>query len=157
MGHEHHGSHAKAELKLLSSPLISHKEISPGASETELNHHHHGSSDPESLPHQIDDAALHSTPQFQRVSSFLLSPPISLRLRENYKLTLLFISSTKKQPLSKYVIPQCDVSTTMTIWDSADTMKLFYDLFFVANLTTFTSLHEINQGHALASYSGFFW
>ncbi|MCJ1337622.1 hypothetical protein MMC09_002904 [Bachmanniomyces sp. S44760] len=35
-------------------------------------------------------------------------------------------------------------------------IQLFYDLFFVANLTTFTSAHEINSGQTLSSYLGFF-
>ncbi|TVY43268.1 hypothetical protein LSUB1_G000922 [Lachnellula subtilissima] len=40
--------------------------------------------------------------------------------------------------------------------EEATSIELFYDLFFVANLTTFTSLHEINGGHTLSSYAGFF-
>lgn len=40
--------------------------------------------------------------------------------------------------------------------EEATTIELFYDLFFVANLTTFTSLHKINEPSALRSYSGFF-
>ncbi|MCJ1280691.1 hypothetical protein MMC26_000008 [Xylographa opegraphella] len=35
-------------------------------------------------------------------------------------------------------------------------VQLFYDLFFVANLTTFTSVHEINDTDSLRSYLGFF-
>ncbi|MCJ1473698.1 hypothetical protein MMC13_002349 [Lambiella insularis] len=35
-------------------------------------------------------------------------------------------------------------------------VQLFYDLFFVANLTTFTSRHEINDANSLRSYIGFF-
>ncbi|KAH7392951.1 hypothetical protein BKA66DRAFT_411624 [Pyrenochaeta sp. MPI-SDFR-AT-0127] len=38
----------------------------------------------------------------------------------------------------------------------ATTAELFYDLFFVANLTTFTSLQEINDRHSLTDYIGFF-
>ncbi|KAF2028562.1 hypothetical protein EK21DRAFT_101735 [Setomelanomma holmii] len=38
----------------------------------------------------------------------------------------------------------------------ATTHELFYDLFFVANLTTFTSLLEINDRHSLTAYIGFF-
>ncbi|KAG9239974.1 bacterial low temperature requirement A protein-domain-containing protein [Calycina marina] len=36
------------------------------------------------------------------------------------------------------------------------TIELFYDLFFVANLTTFTTVHEVNSRKALTSYIGFF-
>ncbi|MCJ1402513.1 hypothetical protein MMC11_005733 [Xylographa trunciseda] len=35
-------------------------------------------------------------------------------------------------------------------------VQLFYDLFFVANLTTFTSVHEISDTDSLRSYIGFF-
>ncbi|KAH8712198.1 bacterial low temperature requirement A protein-domain-containing protein [Phaeosphaeriaceae sp. PMI808] len=38
----------------------------------------------------------------------------------------------------------------------ATTAELFYDLFFVANLTTFTSNLEINDGKSLSAYIGFF-
>lgn len=38
----------------------------------------------------------------------------------------------------------------------ATTAELFYDLFFVANLTSFTSLQEINDHDALVGYIGFF-
>ena len=38
----------------------------------------------------------------------------------------------------------------------SNTIQLFYDLFFVANLTTFTSVHEINDKDTLKSYIGFF-
>jgi len=40
--------------------------------------------------------------------------------------------------------------------DESTTIELFYDLFFVANLTTFTSVHEVNSRKALTSYIGFF-
>ncbi|KAL1601471.1 hypothetical protein SLS60_006386 [Paraconiothyrium brasiliense] len=38
----------------------------------------------------------------------------------------------------------------------ATTSELFYDLFFVANLTTFTSMLEINDHSTLTAYVGFF-
>ncbi|KAJ4347952.1 uncharacterized protein N0V89_009324 [Didymosphaeria variabile] len=38
----------------------------------------------------------------------------------------------------------------------ATTSELFYDLFFVANLTTFTSMLEINDYNTLTAYVGFF-
>lgn len=40
--------------------------------------------------------------------------------------------------------------------EESTTIELFYDLFFVANLTTFTYVHEINSRKALTSYIGFF-
>lgn len=38
----------------------------------------------------------------------------------------------------------------------ATDLELFYDLFFVANLTVFTYIHEINDGGSLEQYVGFF-
>jgi low temperature requirement protein LtrA len=38
----------------------------------------------------------------------------------------------------------------------ASSIELFYDLFFVANLATFTSNHPIDDPSSLASYMGFF-
>ena len=37
----------------------------------------------------------------------------------------------------------------------ATPIELFFDLFFVANLSTFTATHEINNGYALVAYIGF--
>lgn len=41
-------------------------------------------------------------------------------------------------------------------YEEGTNIELFYDLFFVANLTTFTDAHEINESSALKSYAGFF-
>ncbi|PBP26014.1 hypothetical protein BUE80_DR003085 [Diplocarpon rosae] len=41
-------------------------------------------------------------------------------------------------------------------YEEATNIELFYDLFFVANLTTFTDVHEINAIPALKAYAGFF-
>lgn len=38
----------------------------------------------------------------------------------------------------------------------ATNAELFYDLFFVANLTVFTTIHEVNDGKTLSQYVGFF-
>jgi hypothetical protein len=38
----------------------------------------------------------------------------------------------------------------------ADTVELFFDLFFVANLATFTAYHSILDVQTLAAYVGFF-
>jgi hypothetical protein len=38
----------------------------------------------------------------------------------------------------------------------ATNLELFYDLFFVANLTDFTSVHEVNSKKTLTQYLGFF-
>ncbi|KAK9242005.1 hypothetical protein V1506DRAFT_524944 [Lipomyces tetrasporus] len=40
--------------------------------------------------------------------------------------------------------------------EESTAIELFYDLFFVANLTTFSNIHEINSTKTLASYVGFF-
>lgn len=41
-------------------------------------------------------------------------------------------------------------------YEEATNIELFYDLFFVANLTTFTDVHDINEVAALKAYAGFF-
>ncbi|KAI9640181.1 hypothetical protein NHQ30_011418 [Ciborinia camelliae] len=41
-------------------------------------------------------------------------------------------------------------------YEETTNMELFYDLFFVANLTTFNDVHDINEMAALKSYAGFF-
>lgn len=38
----------------------------------------------------------------------------------------------------------------------ANTVELFFDLFFVANLATFTTYHSITDGDYLVAYVGFF-
>lgn len=40
--------------------------------------------------------------------------------------------------------------------EESTAIELFYDLFFVANLTTFSNIHEINSPKTLTSYVGFF-
>ena len=40
--------------------------------------------------------------------------------------------------------------------EESTAIELFYDLFFVANLTTFSNLHEIGNVKTLTSYVGFF-
>jgi hypothetical protein len=40
--------------------------------------------------------------------------------------------------------------------EESTVIELFYDLFFVANLTTFSDLHEINTFGTLQAYVGFF-
>jgi hypothetical protein len=40
-------------------------------------------------------------------------------------------------------------------YEEATNIELFYDLFFVANLTTFTDAHDINDVPALKAYAGF--
>lgn len=41
-------------------------------------------------------------------------------------------------------------------FNQASHLELFYDLFFVANLTVFTYAHEINDSDTLRQYIGFF-
>jgi hypothetical protein len=40
--------------------------------------------------------------------------------------------------------------------EESTNIELFYDLFFVANLTTFSIVHEVNSKKTLTSYVGFF-
>ena len=151
MGH-HHEAHAKTKITLLASPLVSRQKVSSEASSTPSEHYDSLNHDPESSrPHQIDDEELHEMPEFQRVSIF---PPCHQDFLST-RLTVIFSSSTRKPPQSRYAYILHNLNPICS--NHANTVKLFYDLFFVANLTTFTSIHEINESHALTSYSGFFW
>lgn len=38
----------------------------------------------------------------------------------------------------------------------ASNLELFYDLFFTANLTVFTAVHEVRDSETLKQYVGFF-
>ncbi|EWC46848.1 hypothetical protein DRE_03860 [Drechslerella stenobrocha 248] len=49
-----------------------------------------------------------------------------------------------------------DVGKIWTRHAEATWVELFYDLFFVANLTTFTDTHQINDNDSLQSYIGYF-
>ncbi|KAK6354930.1 hypothetical protein TWF696_004058 [Orbilia brochopaga] len=49
-----------------------------------------------------------------------------------------------------------DVGKIWTRHAEATWVELFYDLFFVANLTTFTDSHQINDSDSLQSYIGYF-
>ncbi|KAH8698586.1 bacterial low temperature requirement A protein-domain-containing protein [Talaromyces proteolyticus] len=40
-------------------------------------------------------------------------------------------------------------------YEATSNLQLFFDLFFVANLTSFTNSHEVNSKESLASYVGF--
>lgn len=51
---------------------------------------------------------------------------------------------------------QMRVTPEFKRYEDATNLELFYDLFFVANLATFTDSHEINEVAALKAYTGFF-
>ena len=42
-------------------------------------------------------------------------------------------------------------------YEETTNIELFYDLFFVANLTTFGTVHKINSKRTLTPYVGFFY
>ncbi|KAJ5660374.1 hypothetical protein N7507_006825 [Penicillium longicatenatum] len=60
-------------------------------------------------------------------------------------------------PLSWIVNPINKIGAKPHLYRRSDTtsIELFFDLFFVANLSTFTATHEINNLNALGSYVGF--
>ncbi|KAJ5936202.1 hypothetical protein N7454_005500 [Penicillium verhagenii] len=60
-------------------------------------------------------------------------------------------------PLSWIVSPINKTEAKPRLYRRSDTtsIELFFDLFFVANLSTFTATHEINNVNALGSYVGF--
>ncbi|EPS41569.1 hypothetical protein H072_4591 [Dactylellina haptotyla CBS 200.50] len=78
--------------------------------------------------------------------------------RENQRIPAVAIPLEEKPPHEK--LPQSalidDVGKIWTRHAEATWVELFYDLFFVANLTTFTDSHQINDSDTLQSYIGYF-
>jgi hypothetical protein len=96
---------------------------------------------------------------------------ISSPLAENTGFTLTNSSETsanveqKPQPRPKlrpgdsYSSGQVDTADALPQFvrhEESTNIELFYDLFFVANLTTFSNVHEVNSRKTLTSYMGFF-
>jgi hypothetical protein len=119
MGHEEH-HHEEKPLSFFASPLLEPSHAHASHENHDSNNHTyasaHGSDieegkpkavDPNHVPFENSDCALHDNPAFHRHAE-------------------------------------------------ATTSELFYDLFFVANLTTFTSNLEINDRNSLTAYIGFF-
>ncbi|KAL9616486.1 MAG: hypothetical protein Q9160_008654 [Pyrenula sp. 1 TL-2023] len=73
------------------------------------------------------------------------------RLRENTRAQLEFDSSSDEHP--KHHLH--NDTPHFKKHHEASSIELFYDLFFVANLATFTANAEISDGPTLASYVGF--
>ncbi|KAJ5641491.1 hypothetical protein N7490_005491 [Penicillium lividum] len=67
------------------------------------------------------------------------------------------LPSVHSGPLSWIVSPINKTAAEPRLYRRSDTtsIELFFDLFFVANLSTFTATHEINNLNALGSYVGF--
>lgn len=73
----HHEVHAKSKLTLLASPLVAKHKHTSEVSSIPSDQYDSLSHDPEaSHPHHIDDEALHTMPEFQRVS--ISSPLLTL-------------------------------------------------------------------------------
>ncbi len=61
--------------------------------------------------------------------------------------------STRKQRIPKYgFISQESLQFQLTFY-----AQLFFDLFFAANLTVFSEVHEVTNPDQLTSYVGYFW
>ncbi|KAJ6006683.1 hypothetical protein N7451_004627 [Penicillium sp. IBT 35674x] len=69
----------------------------------------------------------------------------------------MLYSAHNNSPLSWIVSPINKTAAEPRLYRRSDTtsIELFFDLFFVANLSTFTATHEINNLNALGSYVGF--
>ncbi|KAJ6261234.1 hypothetical protein Dda_3902 [Drechslerella dactyloides] len=81
-----------------------------------------------------------------------------LEKRESQRIPAVAVPLEEKPPDEE--IPKAalvdDVGKIWTRHAEATWVELFYDLFFVANLTTFTDSHQINDGDSLQSYIGYF-
>lgn len=63
---------------------------------------------------------------------------------------------TEKTGYSRGQIDNAEPVPQFVKHEESTNIELFYDLFFVANLTTFSNVHEVNSRKTLTSYIGFF-
>ena len=79
-----HGEHGKAKLRLLATPVVSRKVSPPSSQHVVLDgqkSQDHQQYDAENAhPHQINHAAMHDTPEFERVSTRRLTIFYGFRL-----------------------------------------------------------------------------
>ncbi|KAF3227651.1 hypothetical protein TWF106_009161 [Orbilia oligospora] len=78
--------------------------------------------------------------------------------RESQRIPAVAVPLEEKQPEEDIPVSAL-VDDEKKLWTrhaEATWVELFYDLFFVANLTTFTDSHQINDGDTLQSYIGYF-
>ncbi|KAK6521055.1 hypothetical protein TWF506_001288 [Arthrobotrys conoides] len=78
--------------------------------------------------------------------------------RESQRIPAVAVPLEEKQP-EEDIPTSALVDDEKKLWTrhaEATWVELFYDLFFVANLTTFTDSHQINDGDTLQSYIGYF-
>ena len=94
------------------------------------------------------------TPKLRLVGSPVLSRKATLK-------TQPFVSSEQSSSMNNNAnLDHVDSAllNEITIFErheDSTTIELFYDLFVVANLATFSNIHEINNVKTLTSYIGF--
>ncbi|KAH6681676.1 bacterial low temperature requirement A protein-domain-containing protein [Halenospora varia] len=98
-----------------------------------------------------------------KTDSFInISGPLGISSKSSTeKLPLPNIYDDRKDDKEEYFVKNngdSDMRETPEFrrYEEATNIELFYDLFFVANLTTFTEVTDINSSTALKSYAGFF-
>jgi len=127
MGHEHHHEEKKP-LGFFASPLTEHTASKPHPEHPSYTSAH--SSDVEAATPALSDTSYHG------------AKPTDLAHTTNVP-----FGNTDRE---------LHDSPAFHRHAEATTAELFYDLFFVANLTTFTSMLEINDRDSLTAYIGFF-
>jgi hypothetical protein len=70
--------------------------------------------------------------------------------------TVSYDLSSNMQDISRIDTDLLAEPLTFERHEESTAIELFYDLFFVANLTTFSNIHEITDVKTLTSYIGFF-
>ncbi|KAF2486405.1 bacterial low temperature requirement A protein-domain-containing protein [Neohortaea acidophila] len=132
-----HEEEADRGLQLFKSPLIHSTSVSASSPGPPPEHHTHHANPDHGRPEvrrldthlaSSDDHTLHERPEFRRLDTHLALPD-DHTLHER---------------------PEFRRHTEAT------NSELFYDLFFVANLTVFTTVHEVNSAQTLEQYVGFF-
>lgn len=95
-------------------------------------------------------------------SPVTISGPLGFTTRKSYASTNVdSIYNDRSKDVDQYLrkdIQETDLYETPEFrrYKESTNIELFYDLFFIANLTTFTDVLDINTTQNLKSYAGFF-
>jgi hypothetical protein len=92
------------------------------------------------------------TPKLMLVRSPVLSRTTTVKTES----TVSYDLSSNMQDISRIDTDLLAEPLTFERHEESTAIELFYDLFFVANLTTFSNIHKITDVKTLTSYIGFF-
>lgn len=146
--------HSKRYLPITRSPFVQ-----PGEQELEELHHK-----PHTSEKDHHEASHHNTRSYLPITRSPFVQPQdqqTKRLRQEDQKFAPYHSSendnsTTRSRYGSVVKPDPNARPEFRRFTQASDLELFYDLFFVANLTVFTYVHDINDYGSLKQYIGFF-